>query len=105
MLDAYATACGLRLEFALTASTAALVSPALPALESLIGLPLPPAELLAQLARAGLDLVPRQPDAALLSRACKVRPRKPSIHVCVRMPRSCRARARCDPKTPKSLSA
>lgn len=73
-LDAHTAACGLRLEFAVAAATAALVAPALPALESLISHPLPPTELLARLARAGLDLVPRRPDAALLSRACKVSP-------------------------------
>ena len=56
------------------AATAALVAPALPALESLIRRPLPPAELVARLARAGLDLVPRRPDAVLLSRTCKVFP-------------------------------
>ena len=73
-LVACTAACGLRLEFTVAAATAALAAPALPALETLIGLPLPPAELLARLARSGLDLVPRRPDAALLSRTCKVRP-------------------------------
>ena len=68
-------ACGMRLEFAVAGATAALVAPALPAMESLISLSLPPAELVARLARAGLDLVPRRPDAALLSRTCKVPPK------------------------------
>ena len=95
------------------AATAALVAPAVPALEGLISRPLPPAELVARLARAGLDLVPRRPDAALLSRTCKVSPysqtldmssprgwRAPAWTWCrgAPMPLCCRAHVRYHPE-------
>lgn len=65
-------ACGLRLEFEVIAGAAALAKPCPPQLQGLADGALPPAELLARLARCGLDLRPRRADAALVPRAPKV---------------------------------
>ena len=58
----------------MSAASVALVAPEHPALRSLIGQPMPPAELLVRLARCGLDLMPRRSDAALLPRTTKACP-------------------------------
>ena len=58
----------------MSAAGVALVAPEHPALVSLIGQPMSPAELLVRLARCGLDLMPRRSDAALLSRTSKASP-------------------------------
>jgi hypothetical protein len=65
-------ACGLRLEFDVGAGAAALAEPRPMQLQGLADGGLPPAELLARLARCGLDLRPRRADAALVARGPKV---------------------------------
>ncbi len=68
-------ACGLRLEFEVGAGAVELAEPRPPQLQGLADSALPPAELLARLARCGLDLRPRGADAALVASALKVRRR------------------------------